>query len=112
MSKSRNLTDRQRFWLEHLRACERSGQSLKGYAAEHNLDVGALYEAKSRLKRKGLVSPDENRARFVRVEPSRFAGAIPPVCRVHLRNATVVELVCEPDAFALGEILQAVDALG
>ena len=97
MSSSPNLTDRQRYWLEHIRACEQSGQSLKGYAAEHDLDIGALYEAKSKLKRKGLVSPADNQARFVRVEPSRVAASMPPVCRVHLRNGTVMELPCSPE---------------
>ena len=34
------LTSRQREWLGHLRACERSGETLKDYAARAVLDGG------------------------------------------------------------------------
>ena len=54
MSNDPELTDRERFWLEHLRACGTG--SLKAYAEAHELDVRALYEAKSRLKRKGALA--------------------------------------------------------
>ena len=42
------LTERQRYWLEHLRACGEG--SLKAYAEVHDLDVRALYEAKELLQ--------------------------------------------------------------
>lgn len=100
MSKAPKLTERQQFWLDHLRACARTRQSLKSYAAEHGLDIGALYEAKSRLKRKGVLSPAPMSPGFVRVERSSFAGAVVPLCRVHLRNGTVVELACPPEHWA------------
>lgn len=90
MSKSQDITQRQRFWLEHLRVC--GERSLKSYAEEHGLDVGALYEAKSRLKRKGLLASDP--ARFVRVQCSEPASS-PTLCRIHLRNGTMVEVACE-----------------
>lgn len=96
MSKTDNtLTERQQFWLSHIKAC--NGQTLKSYAAEHGLDIGALYEAKSRLKRKGVLSPAPVSPGFVRVEQSSFAGSAPPLCRVHLRNGAVVELACTPE---------------
>ena len=54
MSNLSVLTKRQQFWLEHLRACVARGQSLSVYAAEEGLSIGALYEVKSRLRRRGL----------------------------------------------------------
>ena len=51
MSNASELTERQAFWLAHLRACGKG--SLKAYAEAHGLDVRALYDAKARLKRKG-----------------------------------------------------------
>ena len=92
MSSPTPLTDRQQFWLEHLRAC--GSRSLKAYAAEHGLSISALYEAKSRLKRKGSLA--QTPARFVRVQrdaPPRTAA----VCRIHLRNGTLVEVACDPE---------------
>ena len=59
MSTSTSLTERQRFWLEHIRAC--GNGSLKAYATAHQLDIRSLYEAKSRLKRPPtLDSGDRN----------------------------------------------------
>ncbi len=47
-------TPRQRFWLEHLKACREQGLSLKAYARTHNLSVSAVYTANSALKRRAL----------------------------------------------------------
>ena len=41
MSKSTQLTDRQQFWLEHVKRCERAGQPLTEYAAANDLKVGS-----------------------------------------------------------------------
>lgn len=90
MSKVSLLTPRQQFWIEHLRQCAERGQSLSAYAAEHGLKVGALYEAKSRLRRRGLCPVPA--PRFVRVQPVRPAVTpLPTVFRVSLPNGVVVE---------------------
>ena len=82
------LTERQQFWLEHIRAC--GGGSVKAYAQANGLSVSALYEAKSRFKRLGLLGPAKA-ARFARVE-----AAAPTLCRVRLPNGVFVEVACEP----------------
>ena len=66
----RALTARQREWLRHLRAIERSGQRVKDYAAEQGLPVQALYEATKRLRKQGLLAPSGRR----RTKPTRFAN--------------------------------------
>ncbi|MBI4694407.1 MAG: hypothetical protein HY749_10335 [Gammaproteobacteria bacterium] len=66
--------------------------SLAAYAASEGVSIGALYEAKSRLRRSGLWPLPG--ARFVRVQAaSRQAGspAGPPLYRVSLPNGVVVE---------------------
>ena len=98
------LTERQRFWLEHLRAC--GNGSLKGYAQAHGLEVGALYEAKSRLKRKGAL--EGVLTRFARVQCDAPSPA-PSVCRIHLRNGTLVEVACAPEHWT--GLLESVAAL-
>ena len=108
MSNDSGLTEREAFWLGHIRACGKG--SLKAYAQSNGLDAGALYAAKSRLKRKGVLSPVSGR--LVRVEPTRDRGtaaARPAYCRVHLRNGVAVELACSPEHW--GELLASAAAL-
>ena len=50
------LTDREQFWLGHLRACRRQGQTVKVYATTRGLSVSALYTARSTFKRRGVLS--------------------------------------------------------
>jgi hypothetical protein len=92
MPSPSTLTDRQRFWLERLNAC--GNRSLKAYAEAHGLNVGLLYDAKSRLKRKGLLSTPPTR--FVRVQ-REAPGASPALWRIHLHNGTLVEVACDPE---------------
>lgn len=37
------LTDRQRYWLEHIEACEAFGKSMAEYAASQGIAVRAMY---------------------------------------------------------------------
>lgn len=91
MSKGSSLTPRQRFWIEHLRQCAARGQSLSAYAAEQDLKVSSLYEAKAQLRRRGLWSVPS--PQFVRVQAVRPAEAalVPTMFRVSLPNGVVVE---------------------
>ena len=91
MSKGSSLTPRQQFWAAHLRQCAEHGQSLAAYAAEHGLKIGGLYEAKSRLRRRGLWPAAASR--FVRVQATRTGETppVPSVYRVSLPNGVVVE---------------------
>ena len=91
MSTVSSLTPRQQFWAEHLRLCAERGQSLAAYAAAHGLKVGGLYEAKSRLRRRGLWPAAASR--FVRVQATRASETppVPSVYRVSLPNGVVVE---------------------
>ena len=86
------LTRRQRFWLEHLRAC--GSGPLKAYAEANGLSVSALYAAKAQLKRRGLLEPAKA-SRFARIVREDGAGA-PTLCRVRLVNGVMVEVACEP----------------
>lgn len=48
------LSARLRSHLGHIRACERSGEALKPYAARKGLSIHALYQAKRELRRRGV----------------------------------------------------------
>jgi hypothetical protein len=101
---AQTLTTRQREWLRHLHAIERSGKRVKDYAAEQGLPVQALYQAAKRLRKQGLLSPSGRR----RAKPKRFvkvalapvsAGAGEIAWRVRLANGAIFEsttpLSCE-----------------
>lgn len=103
------LTDRQREYLEHLRRWEASGQTLKAYAAEHDLELRVLYDFKKRLVGKGLWPSRRSTPRFVRAQLIDGEPAVG--CRVHLPNGAVVELACPPHAEAWRELLETVHAL-
>lgn len=104
------LTDKQRYWLEHLQAWEKSdGETLRAYAARHGLDIGALYSAKSVLARKGVLTQrGEQPRRLVRAE---LRPEAPALCRVRFPNGIVVEFGCEAHPQALRQVLEAVGAL-
>jgi hypothetical protein len=106
------LTEKQRYWLEHLQVWEKTeGETLRAYAARHGLDIGALYSAKSVLTRKGaLTRRIQPPRRFVRAE---LRPEAPPaaLCRVRFPNGVVVEFGCKADAQALRQVLEAVGSL-
>jgi hypothetical protein len=98
MAERGALTERDIFWLEHVRAC--GAGELKAYAEARDLDVRALYEAKARLRRKGAL-PGATAPRVVRVEHARMSGATGPAyCRVHFPNGVSVELACAPEQWS------------
>jgi hypothetical protein len=49
------LTQRQRYWLEHIQSCEASGKSIAEYATEHGVNVRAMYSGKKILVNKGIL---------------------------------------------------------
>ena len=61
------LTERQRYWLEQIKACEVSGVSASAYAAEQGFHVGGMYAGKKSLIRKGVLRQTAG-ARFRRVQ--------------------------------------------
>ncbi|MCW5738439.1 MAG: hypothetical protein KIS73_30235 [Enhydrobacter sp.] len=91
------LTERQRFWLAHLRRCGTG--SLGAYAAEHGLSAGSLYEARSRLRRRGLLdAPAPVRlVRIERSEPAASEAGTTVHARITLGNGVLVELAVDPE---------------
>jgi hypothetical protein len=52
---TRDLSDRQRIWLEHVEACVAGGGSMKAYADRQGLDLQSFYLWKGRLKKLSFV---------------------------------------------------------
>ena len=96
------LTERQSYWLEHIRACEASGQSMTEYSAARGISVQTMYAGKKTLVKKGVL-PSEQPARFQRVQV--MEAAISSQWRIGLPNGVSVAFAGEVDSQALTAIL-------
>lgn len=102
-------TDKQRFWLEHLQACDRSGLTMKAYAQANDLRVSTLYTWKKTLRHKGLMaSPHMD-------EPPLFHKAVvsdsrPGPVRALLPGDTVLEFDAGTDPHWVAQLVRALIA--
>ena len=103
-----SLTEHQRYWLKHIRACEASGKRITEYATDHGLGVRAMYEGKRVLVKKGVL-PRTRATRFQR------AQAVDPVMgsewRIQLPNGMSVAFSGSVDAATLATVLSTLAAL-
>ncbi len=104
------LGERQRYWLKHIRAAERKQEPLKHYAKRLGLSEHSLYEAKRRLRLRGVLAPAaERRApspRFVRVVASGPELRPAPLpLRAQLASGVVLEWSEAPAGEALRELI-------
>ena len=102
------LTDRQRYWLEHIQACEASGKSVAEYATEHGVNARAMYSGKKILVNKGVL-PATHLARFQRVQV--MEAALSSQWRIGLPNGVSVAFVGAVDGQALTAILHSAASL-
>ncbi len=99
------LTERQQYWLDHIKACDASGGTAKEYASEHSLSVSTLYQYKKDLRRRGLLpvpsrkapsfakvymAADDVRANILRI---CFPNGIRVECPTSSRGAEVEQLL-------------------
>ena len=96
------LTEHQRHWLDHLRACEASGKGIAAYAAEHGLDAKAMYTGKKTLVKKGVL-PRTRRRRFARAQVR--TAVIDNAWRIGLPNGISVVFSGAVDAKTLHTVL-------
>ena len=105
------LSERQRYWLKHIRAAERKREPLTHYAKRLGLSEHSLYEAKRRLRRRGVLAPASVRrrpppARFVRVVAARpESRPTSSPLRVQLASGAVLEWAEAPAGEVLRELI-------
>ena len=94
------LTERQREWLEHLRACKLGEETVRAYARRRGISAGSLYQAASVLRRLGVLpatkSTGSGRTRptppkFVALRAVRTSEGSAPSWRARLPNGVVLE---------------------
>lgn len=87
------LTEVQRFWLQHYQACQASGKSQVDYAREHGLAVKSLYSWKKRLQHIGAVDAGVSATppvfQKVQLAPVAAAGI---QCQIQFANGLACEL--------------------
>ena len=67
------LTDRQKYWLEHVKACDASGKAIADYTREQGIDLKSMYAGKRNLVQKGIL-PRTRTTRFQRVRATAVAS--------------------------------------
>jgi hypothetical protein len=111
MSKAQGavLSERQRYWLEQIEACEASGKTIAEYAAEHGLGAQAMYAGKKLLIKKGVLA----RTRPVQFHRTQVVGAVfGSEWRVQLPNGVTVAFSGAVDARTLTTVLNTAATLG
>lgn len=91
----KTITERQQYWLDHLKAAEVFGSSLARYAAANDLKVKDLYQWKSSLTKRGLWSPPNSSFVSVKAKPSStvFSMVLPNGIRLEFQGALSVGLI-------------------
>ena len=92
------ITERQQYWLEHIRAAERFDGTLVDYASSEGLKVKDLYQWKTLLARRGVIArEDEKPKAFVAVRgtatTSKAALVLPNGARIELSGDIAAEAV-------------------
>ena len=103
-----SLTERQQYWLKHIRACDAAGKPSVVYARENGIEVSAMYSARKALAEKGALP---------RPKPPRFQkaavvdGMAGVQWQIQLPNGVMVGFFSEVEVGNLETVLRTVAAL-
>lgn len=106
------LTERQHYWLEHIKACEAAGQSTLQYAQAHGFESRAMYKARKLLVEKGAWPAAKGMRPASRFQKARVVNAqADNPWRIQLPNGVLVSFGGEVNAKALSIVLKAAASL-
>jgi hypothetical protein len=109
-NKTAALTERQQYWMKHIRACDSARQTSVDYAREHGLNVKSLYSARKSLAQKGeLARPQPPRFQKAEVASSHLHRD--SQWRIQLPNGVAVEFDGQVDAKTLSMVLSTTASL-
>ena len=109
-NKAAALTERQQYWMKHIRACDSAKQTSVDYAREHGLNVKSLYSARKTLAQKGEL-PRLQLPRFQKAEVSSGHLRRDSQWRIQLPNGVAVEFGGQVDARTLSMVLSTIASL-
>jgi hypothetical protein len=99
-----SLTERQQYWLNHIRACDAAGQTSIDYAREHGINVKTLYSARKALAEKGTL-PRPQHSRFQKAQLASSPRPVDGQWHVQLPSGAVVAFSGKVDAATLSLVL-------
>ena len=99
---------KEKYWRDHIRQAEQSGETFKRYAECHGLNLKSLYDWRSRLKKKDAPTRSVAKkavtfAKVITVPPTPRAGVELRVGGITLSVQTL------PDPAWLGRLVQALE---
>lgn len=104
----KSLTDKQRYWRDHVEHCEALGETMVAYAGEQSLDLKQFYNWKMRLAQLGVIPKvADPPVAFKRVSV-RSIRACSLGCRIDFPNGTRIVVVSDCDPVWLTSIIKAV----
>jgi hypothetical protein len=103
-----SLTERQQYWLNHIRACDAAGKPSVVYARENGIEVSAMYSARKALAEKGAL-PKPKLPRFQKAAVADVGATIQ--WQIQLPNGALVGFSGEVNARSLETVLRTVAAL-
>ncbi|MFB3078669.1 MAG: hypothetical protein ACE1Y4_11770 [Lysobacterales bacterium] len=105
-----SLTDRQQYWLKHIRACDAAGQTTIEYARVHGINVKTLYSARKALASKGTL-PRPQPHRFQKAQLSSRPIQADSQWHIQLPNGVVIAFGGAVDAKSLSLVLSTAASL-
>ena len=105
------LTERQVYWLAHVRACDTTGQSTFAYAKAHGLQSRAMYKARQVLIEKGVWSNDKTARKHSRFQRAQVQKAAAGSWQIQLPNGVTVSFSGDVNDKALSTVLKTAAAL-
>ncbi|MEH6584860.1 MAG: hypothetical protein V7754_23270 [Halioglobus sp.] len=105
-----SLTERQQYWLKHIRACDTAGQTSVDYARANGINVKSLYSARKALAEKGTLPP-RKAISFQKVQTPGGQSLSDNPWRIQLPNGVVVAFGGEFDASTLSLVLSTAASL-
>lgn len=103
------ITDRQQYWLDHIRSADASDGTLVEYAKAQGLKVKDLYQWKTLLARRGVIAGKADKPKaFVAVRESVTASKAALV----LPNGARLEFSGDVDVETIKSLVAAASALG
>ena len=98
------LTERQQYWLKHIRACDATEQTSIDYAREHGINVKSLYSARKALAEKGTL-PRPQPPRFCKAQVASDPIHTDSQWHIKLPNGVVIAFGGAVDAKSLSLVL-------
>jgi len=105
-----SLTERQQYWLKHIRACDAAGKTSIDYARANGINVKSLYSARKALAEKGTLPPRKAIC-FQKVQTPVGQSHSDRQWRIQLPNGVMVAFGGEFDASTLSLVLSTAASL-